>query len=407
MHYSLPHRGAFLAGKSMKKMQKNRIIIIMFMVMLLWASCSKNKQDTFKPRPDFEAAVWPIFRGDAALSGIAQDQVPDNLALWWSFNTEAYLISSPVIGWGRVYIGSTNGKVYAIGLADGHQQWEFDTGDDIEASPLLLKDSIYIGSLSGDFFSLEARTGKIQWKYQTDNSIYGSANWVEIPGNQAQWILVGSYDNRIHCIDAASGKLNWSFETDNYINGAPATDGQNVVFGGCDENLYIVSVLDGTEKGRVWSGSYIPASAALLDNRAYLGHYDNKLVCIDIIENKIVWEYEDKENGGPFFSSPAVGPAQVLIGSRDGHLHCVDRETGQKIWTFRTRDEIDSSPVIAGHKVIIGSIDGRLYIVDLETGKEIWSYEIGAAIIGCPAVAGGLIIVGAEDGRIYAFGEDS
>ena len=165
-------------------------------------------------------------------------------------------------------------------------------------------------------------------------------------------------------------------------------------------------MVDGTKKGEVLAGSYIPGSAALVGGKAYLGHYGNKLICIDIVNQKIDWEYQN-EYGAPFFSSPAVGKDRVVIGSRDEYLHCVDRETGKKIWTFKTRDEIDSSPVIADKKVVVGSTDGRLYIVDLENGKEIWSYEIGAAIIGCPAVAGGMIIIGAEDGRVYAFGEES
>ena len=154
------------------------------------------------------------------------------------------------------------------------------------------------------------------------------------------------------------------------------------------------------------TGSYIPGSAALVDGRAYVGHYGNKFLCVDILEEKIVWEYENEKNGGPFFSSPAVGKERVVIGSRDELLHCIHRETGEKIWTFRTRGEIDSSPVIAGESVIAASMDGRLYIVDLETGKGKWSYEIGAPIVGCPAVTGGMILIGAEDGRIYAFGED-
>jgi outer membrane protein assembly factor BamB len=180
-----------------------------------------------------------------------------------------------------------------------------------------------------------------------------------------------------------------------------------VVFGGCDEILHVISALDGRKLGEVWAGSYIPGSAALVGGRAYLGHYDNKLACIDITEQRIVWEYEDKENGGPFFASPAVGKDRVVIGSRDEFLHCVDRESGTKIWTFRTRHEIDGSPVIAGDKVVFGSIDGRLYVVSLEDGRELWSYEIGAAILGCPAVTGGFVVIGAEDGRVYVFGETS
>lgn len=387
-------------------MGRYRHKIFIWIIPLLLFACS-NKGEIGEKRLATEAAKWPIFRGDSALSGIAKDKLPDKPSLLWSFQTEYEIYSSPAIGLGRVFIGSTDGKVYSIDLADGRKIWEFDTGDDIEASPLLLDETIYIGSLSGDFFSLDAHSGQVLWKHNIDNPIYGSANWARMPNSQENLILVGSYDNRMYCFEAETGKLKWTYETDHYINGAPATDGENVVFGGCDEYLHIVSVVDGTKKGEVWAGSYIAGSAALVDNRAYLGHYDNKLVCIDIADQKIVWEYEDKEHGGPFFSSPAVGKDRILIGSRDGFLHCVNRETGQKIWTFRTRDEVDSSPVIAGDSVVVGSIDGRLYIVNLDDGKEIWSYEIGAAIIGCPAVTGGFIVIGAEDGRVYAFGEGS
>jgi len=384
-------------------MRKCRHIALLFLIPVLLASCSKKEGQ--EKVLDVETVRWPIYRGDSRLSGIAEGELPEELTLLWSFQTESWIISSPVLGFGRVYIGSSDGKLYSLSLTDGSKVWEFDTGDDIEASPLLLDEAIYVGNLSGEFFSLDAHTGQVRWRYKCTNSIYGSANWVRSPKDQKHLILVGSYDNRIYCLDAATGKLNWSYETDNYINGAPATDGVHVVFGGCDELLHILSALDGKKTGEVWAGSYIPGSAALVENRAYLGHYGNKLVCIDTDEKKIVWEYEDKDHPDAFFSSPAVGKDRVLIGSRDGYLHCVDRNRGEKIWAFQSRDDVDSSPVISGNKVVFGSMDGRLYVVDLKNGKEIWSYEIGAAIFGCPAVAGGFVIIGADDGRVYAFGE--
>ncbi len=377
---------------------------VLSMTSILLTTCAKPEDTAVPVGTGVAEASWPVFRGDPTLTGIAQDRIPDRLDLLWSYDTGALIISSPVVGYGRVYIGSTNGRVYALELADGRKAWEVDTGDDIEASPLLWDDAVYIGSLSGDLFALDAHTGDVIWTFETDNSIYGSANWARIPDSRAVNIFVGSYDNRLYCLDAATGELKWKVETDNYINGAPATDGQVVIFGGCDEILHVVSAEDGSEQAEVWAGSYIPGSAALKDGRAYVGHYDNKLICVDIQQQKVLWEYEDREDGGPFFASPAVGQDRVVIGSRDEFLHCVDRESGERIWKFRTRHEIDGSPVIAGGKVVFGSIDGRLYVVSLEDGRQLWSYEIGAAILGCPAVAGGFVIIGAEDGRVYAFG---
>ena len=393
------------------------LLLIIFFFLL---ACPGNKE-VEKKKKEVQTVSWPIFRGDSRLTGTINNQKflrgsrgqffqkapPGRRRQLWTFQTGAEVISSPVIGFGRVYIGSTDGKVYALSLKDGSKIWEFDTGDDIEASPLLVDTFIYIGNLSGVFFALDAHTGKVYWKFETEGPIYGSANWIQKPGKGEKLIFVGSHDNKMYCFDAASGKLGWTYETENYINGTPAVDGESIVFGGCDALLHILSVLDGKKKGEVSVGSYIPGSPALVENRAYVGHYGNQMVCIDIKNKKIPWEYGDKKHGDPFFSSPAVGKDRVVIGSRDGYLHCVDRDTGEKIWAFRTRDEVDSSPVIAGDQVIVGSSDGRLYVVNLKTGEEIWSYEIGASIISCPAVAGGLIVIGAEDGRIYAFGEGS
>ncbi len=367
------------------------------------ASCSNNQES--KTSPDYAHASWPVFRGDRGLSGVADATLPDAPKLLWSRDTGAEISSSPAIGLGSVFIASKDGKVYSLDIRNGNIQWMFDAKDNIEAPPLLLDQTVYIGNLNGEFFALDARSGKVKWRAETGGDIMGSANGAIDPESGKTRVFVGSYDSKMYCFDADTGELKWTYETGSYINGAPAADGRNIVFGGCDQMLHIVSVSDGSKLGEVNAGSFIAGSAALADNRAYAGNYEGKLVCIDIPGRQITWEYEDRESGGEFFSSPAVADNRVYIGSRDRCLHCVDRETGGLVWKFRTRDKVDSSPVIAGDKVVFGSADGRLYIVDRQDGKEIWSYETGAPIPGSPAVIDGMAVVGAADGRVYAFGE--
>ncbi|MFC1538504.1 PQQ-binding-like beta-propeller repeat protein [Candidatus Latescibacterota bacterium] len=383
---------------------RQKSILIILMIPFLFGACSEKKEP-LSTVDTLSDAYWPTFRGDTNLSGTADVRLPEDMELRWSYDTGSSIVSSPVVGSGTVYIGSTDGNVYAIDLLTGQKVWQTDLSDDIEASPLLIDQTLYVGNLSGGFFAIDARSGVVQWETEISGDIMGSANSVAIPNSTEKLVLVGSYDTNMYCFDADSGDLKWTYETGNFINGAPATDGTNVVFGGCDAILHIISAVDGSKTGEVLVGSYIAGSAALVDNRAYLGHYDGKMVCIDCTELRIVWEYSDAESSSEFFSSPAVGKDRVIIGSRDNFLHCADRETGGQIWKFRARDMIDSSPVIANDKVVFGSSDGRLYIVDIENGNEIWSYEIGASITGCPAVTGGMIVIGAEDGSVYAFGE--
>jgi outer membrane protein assembly factor BamB len=150
------------------------------------------------------------------------------------------------------------------------------------------------------------------------------------------------------------------------------------------------------------SGSYIAASAAFLDGEIYVGNYENVFFKVDVKTSAIVWKY--LQSDAPFFSSPAVGDEFVVFGGRDDHVHCVRRDNGQQVWTFKTLGEVNSSPAICGDKVVVGSDDGRLYMLRLADGKQLWSYEIGQPVTSSPAVADGLVVVGCDDGCVYAFG---
>jgi outer membrane protein assembly factor BamB len=348
-------------------------------------------------------ASWPIFRGDPQLTGCSEVTLPDTLALLWSFRTGDEVRSSPVIGSGRVFIGSYDGKVYALSLAKGEEIWAFDTGDAVEAPPLFLDGTVYVGSLDGVFHALDAESGEKRWEARTDGKIVGSANWVALPGREGNRILLGSHDSILRCFNAATGEVLWSFEAQSYINGAPAVYGDKVVFGGCDSNVYVISAKNGKPIASVEAGSYVPASVSVAGDRAYLCHYDNEILCVDLREKTIVWRYGDEKEGSPFFSSPAVCPDRVVAGSQDEKVHCVRRSDGEGLWKFSTLGNVDSSPVVCDDKVVVGSDDGRLYLLRLEDGAKLWSFEVGESISGSAAVVPGLVVVGAADGRIYAF----
>jgi len=216
-------------------------------------------------------------------------------------------------------------------------------------------------------------------------------------------IVVGSYDNSLYCVDAGTGKKIWAYETDNYVNGTPAILGDEIVFGGCDTVLHVVSVKTGKALQKIELGpdSHVAGSVGLADRKVYLGHYGNEFVCVDLSTGKHEWRYPSPQHA--FFSSPAITKDRVVFGGRDKKLHCVERRTGKPIWTFKTKRKVDGSPVICGDKVVFGSGDGRVYIVSLETGKQVWEYEVGRAIYSSPAVSGGMIVIGSNDKFLYAF----
>ena len=344
---------------------------------------------------------WPCFRGGPSLPGVAQGRLGDSLKLYWRFKAPDAIRSSPVVAGGLVYVGCDDGHLFALDLGTGTEAWRFKAGDAVAAPPMVHNGVVYVGSLDGSLQALDAASGQRKWTYKTDGAIHGSANWAE-SGGQLR-ILVGSYDFCLHCVDAAGGERIWSYKTENYINGTVSVNGDTIVFGGCDQKIHVVSLADGNEVKAIDIGqdNYVAASAALADNSAYVGTYNNKFLCVDVERGRIVWTYDGQ---GSFFSCPALGKDRVVVGAQDSRTHCIRRDDGRAIWTFPARGNVDSSPVICGDKVVFGSDDGRLYMVRLADGGEVWSFETGGAISAGPAVVGGAVIVGCQDGWVYAFG---
>lgn len=346
---------------------------------------------------------WNIFRGSSALTGVAEVRLPDKLTHSWTFTTGAEVKSSAAIDEKHVYVGSADGHVYALHRESGELVWKCVAQGGVEAPVLLVGNSVYVGSLDGFFLALETETGQERWRHDVGAKITGSANWLPDAKGKPASLVLGSYDSTVRCLALEDGKLLWSFTADSYVNGTPSVNDSRVVFGGCDALLRVLDGDKGTELFSVEAGSYVAGSAAVIDNHAFFGNFENQFMCVALADRKIVWTYTDEEESGPFLSSPAIGSDRIVVGSRDGRVHCVSRKTGKRLWAFRTDGDVDSSPVICGNKALVGSSDGRLYLLQLSNGSVLWQYEIGEAITTSPAVVPDLVVVGADDGNVYGF----
>ncbi len=117
-------------------------------------------------------------------------------------------------------------------------------------------------------------------------------------------------------------------------------------------------------------------------------------------------------------SSPAVDEDHVYIGSDDGRLHALDRDTGDIVWSFHTRIHerelerpdtrnrgIHGSPAVDQSRVYIGDYAGWLYAVDRLDGSAIWEKRLGHSIGASPVLYGGYVFIAVEyvypNGKVF------
>ena len=118
--------------------------------------------------------------------------------------------STPAVGYGRVYIGSTDGKVYSFGAASGKLRWSHGTGGYVYSSPAVWNRRVYAGSYDHTFYCLDAATGDVRWQFHANGPISGS------PTILGRVVYFATLSGRTYGLNAVTGRQVWTFPDGKY-----------------------------------------------------------------------------------------------------------------------------------------------------------------------------------------------
>ena len=76
-----------------------------------------------------------------------------------------------------MYVGSFDGRVYAVDAAIGGERWRFDTGNVVFSSPKVAGGTVYVGSHSGrDVRARRRRWRIVDWRFATGAIVGATAS---------------------------------------------------------------------------------------------------------------------------------------------------------------------------------------------------------------------------------------
>jgi outer membrane protein assembly factor BamB len=153
----------------------------------------------------------------------------------WSYRAFGAVKGSPTLWDGKLYFGDYGGHVQAIRASNGHRVWvaseagNFLRGGTFYCTAAVAFGRVYIGSTDGREFSFSARNGKLAWAKQTGAYVYSSAA-VQNTDGVGPTVYFGSYDGRFYALNARSGAVRWSYRSGGKISGSPTIVGRTVYF---------------------------------------------------------------------------------------------------------------------------------------------------------------------------------
>ena len=353
------------------------------------ATQRKNADD----KTSRESSDWPMYGRDLAGSHYNPNEkqitptTVSRLKPKWIFETEGDVSSQPTVVGGVVYVGSWDGKEYAVDAETGRKIWAFNATSPSRSGAAYADGTLYFGDLAGLLYALDAKTGVLKWKVKIDPHVTTIATSSPIYYKGRIYIGVSSREENamvenpkyecctfrggVAAFDAQTGGLLWRF----YTIPEPANNQ-----GKDKKDRWVL----GPSGAAVWSTVAIHPDA----NRLYLttgNQYTNPetkfsdaIIALELDTGKVVWAYQAKF-GDRFTPDCAQDPSECGP----------DYDFGTIPITFKGRN---------GKQLIgAGQKSGAFYALDPKDGQLVWKTEVGTG-----SFLGSIVFGNATDGeRVY------
>jgi outer membrane protein assembly factor BamB len=190
----------------------------------------------------------------------------------------------------------------------------------------------------------------------------------------------------------------WTFATGDEIKSSPVVQGNRIVIGSTDGNVYCLDQ-NGRQIWKYTAANAIEATALIYGGIVYIGDLSGNLYALRLEDGSLKWRYRTQGQimGAPNWWSDG-SKSYILIGSYDYFLHCVDVSTGSAVWTYETTNFINGAVAVEGNNAIFGGCDGLLHVIGITSGKALREIQVASYIAGSPSLENGIAYIGDYDG---------
>ncbi len=362
------------------------------LTILILTSCAKIKLQKHS-QLNTNPSDWGMYGRNPGRTNEYPGSISLPLKLKWHLNASAAIERTILVRDSVIFFSTMDGRIYAYNIETRKKIGYIKT--EYNATGVVKDSALFVARRYGDETLVKycLMRGKKEWEFN-------AGDITTEPLILDDGIVVTALYKHIDFYDLTNGESIWKFETNKQIRSSPACDGEIIVFGCDDGNIYAIKKSTGELKWEYKTAGSVQVTPAIKNDVVYVGSNDKKFYAINLQTGRLVWEFQ---TNGQIFHAAGVTDSIVVFGSTDSFLYCLNRISGKLIWTFEAKSVISTSPLICEDKIFIGSLDHHLYALDRSTGVELWKFKAKGRIRSNPIIYKNYLILASEDDELYVF----
>jgi outer membrane protein assembly factor BamB/predicted phosphodiesterase len=181
---------------------------------------------------------------------------------------------------------------------------------------------------------------RLSWEKEQNGPVRAEIVTADFEKGAQPMLIVCAGDESVTALDPQKGKTIWKNKTEGAILGKPALDDQN--------------------------------------RSLFAGTITNTVFALSTDSGKTAWTFRAPKPvlGSPMWVKPEESEQELLLVPSGKSMLGLNAETGQMIWSSKTKGLVGGHPSSDGASAFFGSGDGSVYAVELQTGKIVWKQTI-------------------------------
>ena len=288
---------------------------------------------------------------------------------FFSSRTSALLAGGPTAGMNKIFVGSENGKIYALDAKTGDLIWQGKVKGEIITAPAIDSGILVVNSASGEMKAFNATTGEEVWKIEQDVPPL-TLRGLSAPVIASGGVIVGTSSGNVTVYLLEKGQEGWSTPV-----------------GEASGSTELERVID------------VDAAPIAFGDKIYAISSRGNLVAIELKSGRVLWKRQYSS-----YRQISIKGNNIYLTDLRGHVYSIDRNTGLERWSnLALTNRGVTGPAVVGKYVVVGDFEGYLHWLDQETGEIVARHEVDSSgIHATPTVDNDILYSQSRDGDLQA-----
>jgi len=293
----------------------------------------------------------------------------DNKRGFWDSKQSALISGGPAAGMGKIFVGSENGKLYALDAKTGDLVWEGKVKGEIIASPAVDSGIVVVNTASGILKAFNATTGEDIWKIEVEVPAL-SLRGISAPKIASGGVVVGTPAGTLNVYVLDKGQAGWVAE-----------------IGGASGSTELERVID------------VDVPPLIFGDKIYTVASRGNLAAVDLRSGRILWKRQYSS-----YRELAISGNTLFLTDVKGHVQAVDRINGLEKWSnVDLTNRNVTGPAVVGNYIVVGDFEGYLHWLDQDTGEIVARLSLDSSgVFTTPTVVDGILYTQSRDGDLAA-----